>query len=222
MDEKTIIELRQQHFDNYKNAISNNIENNTNMLVDDIMLLIKKPPLDSMDLIKSKFLDLAKKNKIILNTDELDKILNDYRKLLLRSCEKIKKERLDNLNKLLNKFKFISDNNTFILYKKDFTSLNKNIKKILKDDLSDSFDKKIMKHIDSLFDNSISLDIKDIIIKEISKFIRGPFQRQLLESFDIKVLVKDTTLINCIKEQTDRYLFTLNNSRLLNNNDMVD
>ena len=47
---------------------------------EDINALIKKPPLDSMDLIKSKFLDLAKRNKIILNTEELSKLLDNYRK----------------------------------------------------------------------------------------------------------------------------------------------
>ena len=38
--------------------------------------------------------------------------------------------------------------------------------------------------------------------------------RQLFENIDIKILIKDTTLINIVKEQTERYLFTLNNSRI--------
>ena len=41
----------------------------------------------------------------------------------------------------------------------------------------------------------------------------------MLENIDIKILVKDTTLINGAKEQAERYLFTLNNSRLLNDLD---
>ena len=36
------------------------------------------------------------------------------------------------------------------------------------------------------------------------------------ENIDIKILVKDTTLINGVKEQSERYLFTLENSRLFN------
>ena len=40
-----------------------------------------------------------------------------------------------------------------------------------------------------------------------------------MDSFDIKFLVKDTTLMNSVKEQGDRYLFTLKNSRLLNDFD---
>ena len=37
----------------------------------------------------------------------------------------------------------------------------------------------------------------------------------------MKILVKDTTLINTVKETTDRYLFTLSNSRLLNDDNDI-
>ena len=59
--------LMQQHVENYKKAVLEIVNNNTNSLIDnDIIFLIKKPPLDSMDQIKTKFLVLAKKEKIIL------------------------------------------------------------------------------------------------------------------------------------------------------------
>ena len=83
MDEEMKLEFKKQHIETYKNAVRENILNNTNVLVDeDIMSLLKKPPLDSMDFIKCKFLDLAKKNKIVLNTEELSKILDNYRKMI--------------------------------------------------------------------------------------------------------------------------------------------
>lgn len=56
-------DLRMQHFNSYKLAIIENIKNNTDVLIDDITLLLKKPPLDSMDIICTKFLDLAKKKQ---------------------------------------------------------------------------------------------------------------------------------------------------------------
>ena len=49
---------------------------------------------------------------------------------------------------------------------------------------------------------------------DISKYVKGNYQKQLMENFDIKILVKDTTLINGTKEQGERYLFTLNHSHL--------
>ena len=60
--------LMQQHVENYKKAVLEIVNNNTNSLIDnDIIFLIKKPPLDSMDQIKTKFLVLAKKEKILYN-----------------------------------------------------------------------------------------------------------------------------------------------------------
>ena len=57
--------LKQQHFDSYKRSVTDIIENNTRLLVnEDINSLIKKPPLDSMDKIKNKFLNIAKKNNL--------------------------------------------------------------------------------------------------------------------------------------------------------------
>jgi len=121
MEDETIKKLKEQHIENYRNAILENIKNNTNVLVDeDIMSLIRKPPLDSMDLIKSKFLYLAKKNKIILNTDELDKILDDYRNDVSKCFFKIKDIRLQELSDRVIETKFEKVNDVIKINKKDF------------------------------------------------------------------------------------------------------
>ena len=217
MEEVTVKKLKEQHADSYRSAIIDIIRNNSNVLVDDdIMSLIRKPPLDSMDLIQVKFLDLAKRNKIVLNTEELSKILEKYRNNLAKCCKEIKDKRVKELTSTVEKIKLDKETDTIILYKKDFTSLNKELKNIIKEQLVYSFDNVIIKNISKVFKDDIDSNVKDKVISEISKFIKGSFQKQLLENFEIKVLVKDTTLINGIKEQSDRYLFTLNNSRLLN------
>ena len=212
-------QLKRQHIDNYKNAIIDIITNNTNVLVDeDIMSLLRKPPLDSMDLIKSKFLDLAKKNSTILNTEELSNLLDNYRDKLMKEMVSIKVIRIKELTKSIDDIKY-EDNDVFKLNKKDFVKVDKDIKKILKDQLNNSFDKYILKNINKVFSNDIDSNIKNNIVSNITKYINGPYQRQLLENFDIKVLVKNTTLINNIKEHNERYLFTINNSRIFNDLD---
>lgn len=213
MDEVTVEELKKQHFDSYKATLLTLIENNTNILVnEDIKSLIKKPPLDSMDVLKNKFLDLSKKNKIVLNTDELSKLLDNYRGFLDKVIDEIKEERISILNKKVDTFKY-KDGEVLEFYKKDFISLDKVLKKILKDNMNESYEK-MSKNIVKIFDKGIDLDIKNKIIEEIEKFINKNYQKQILESFDIKVLVKDTILINSINESNERYLFTLNNSKL--------
>lgn len=215
MMEDTLKKFKEQHFNNYKLAILETIKNNTNVLIDeDMMSLIKKPPLDSMDVIKSKFLDLAKKNKIVLNTEKLDKMMNKYRNNLSKCCEEIRKIRLDFLNDLIANYKFEKETDIVKIRKKDLEIVNKKIKKLLKDNLKLTLEKEIICNIKVIF-NDINDDVKmKKINDDIVKFVNGNYQRQLLENMDFKILVKDTTLINGVKEQSDRYLFTLENSRL--------
>ncbi len=219
MEDETIKKLKEQHIESYKNAILENIKNNTNVLVDeDIMSLTRKPPLDSMDLIKSKFLDLAKKNKIILNIEQLDIILDAYRIKNEKCFEKIKEIRIDELSNKVKSLEILKDSEVIKINKKDFISVNKEIKKLIKNQLKESFENEVLKKMENIFINDTNEDIRSKIVSEVSKYVKGSYQKQLLDNIDFKILVKDTTLINGTKEQSERYLFTLNNSRLLNDN----
>ena len=217
MEEETIKKIRDQHIESYKNAILENIKNNTNVLVDeDIMSLIRKPPLDSMDLIKTKFLDFAKKSKIILDIGELDKILEAYRIDINKCLIQIKDIRLICLSDKVNNTKIENNNDIIKINKKDFANINKQIKSIVKNQLKESFDKSIKNNINNVFVSDTNEEVKEKIIVEITNYINGVYQKQLLDNIDFKILVKDTTLINGTKEQSEHYLFTIKNSRLLN------
>ena len=73
------------------------------------------------------------------------------------------------------------------------------------------------KNIDSIYEDDVDAEIKNSINDELDKYMNKNYLKQIIEGVDFKLLVKDTTLINNIKEAGDRYLFTINNSRLLNN-----
>ncbi len=211
----TLEEFKKQHLDNYKKAILELVNNNTDVLVDeDIMSLIRKPPLDSMDLIKSKFLDLAKKNKIVLEAVKLDELLEEYRNIIINVCGSIKKERVSILSKVVSNTSLEKETDVIKFNKKDFNDINKNIKKILKDTILESIEKTFIKKGFSVFLSDIDDAIKKKICDEVIKFVKGTYQKQLLENVDIKLLVKDTTLINSVKEHGERHLFTLANSRI--------
>lgn len=211
----TLEEFKKQHLDNYKQAIMEIIRNNTDVFVnEDIMSLLRKPPLDSMDAIKSKYLDLAKKNKIVLDTVKLDELLEGYRKDVIKCCDEIKKVRISTLEDVVKNVEFTKDTDIIKLNKKIFAEINKKVKKIIKDQLQDSAEKKIIKKVDSVFSKDVDETIKKKISDEVVKFVKGAYQRQLLENVDFKMLVKDTTLINSAKEHGERHLFTLANSRI--------
>ena len=213
-------EIKKQHLDNYKQSIIEIIHNNTDVLVnEDIMSLLRKPPLDSMDSIKSKFLDLAKKNKIVLDTLKLDELLDGYRKDVIKCCDKIKKTRVDTLVKAISEITLLKDTDIIKINKKEFNDINKNLKKIMKEQLQESVEKKFVKDISSVFFNEVDENIKKKISDEVIKFVKGSYQRQLLENIDFKTLVKDTTLANSVKEHGERHLFTLANSRIFKQED---
>lgn len=220
MNEKEIAKFREQHETNYRTALIEITRNNTDVLVNqDITSLLQKPPLDSMDLLKSKVLDLSKRNKIVIDMEKFDTLLDSYRKNVLKCCDEIRSIRNDELIKIINKEVLNKNTDIIKINKKDFVNINKHIKKIIKDSVNDGFNQYILKFIDTIFTNDTSSDIVDKFISEYSKFGKNNYQKQLLENFDIKILVKDTTLINSVKEQGERYLFTLNHSKLLNDLD---
>ena len=207
-------EILKQHINSYKNAIIEIINNNSNALVsEDLLSLIRKPPLDSMDSIKTKFLSLAKKNEMVLNTDSLDKTLDNYRNSLEKSILPLTKLRIEKLEEIINNTE-LNNKEVIKITKKDLNEINKEIKKVFKASLKKSYTI-ILNEINSIFDK-VDKEMLDSIKQEINKYLNSNYEKQLLENFDIKILVKDTILINNIKESSERYIFTLNNSRLLN------
>ncbi len=217
MEEDTIEKFKIQHFENYKRAINELVINNTNILVDDdILSLIKKPPLDSMDIIKSKFLEVAKKNKVIINIEELENILLDYRNKV-GNFQNIKDIRIEEIEQFIDNFKPIKEFDVFKITKKDLLKIDRKLKKQIKEKLIASLEDTIIKNVNFTFTDKTSSDTQKKMITEIIKFLKGNYLKQLLESIDFKILVKDTTLINGIKEQGERYLFTKENSYIFKN-----
>lgn len=210
-------EYKSKHLENYKTAIGEIIKNNTHVLFDeDVMTLIRKPPLDSMDLIKSKMLSLAKKYNIVINIFPLEESLKKYRATLMKECDGLKNIRSDELIVLINKWKPEKNLDIFKLNKADFVGINKKIKTDLKKIIVAVGEEKLLTGINDLFSEDVSELVKSKVIEEFSKYVLKSFPKQLIENLEIKIMIKDTTLINVIKEQGERYLFTLNNSRILN------
>ncbi|MDD6223397.1 MAG: hypothetical protein PUB18_00120 [bacterium] len=213
----TLERFKKQHFENYKNAICEIVKNNSEALFsEDVMSLLKKPPLDSMDSIKVKFLDLARKNLIVLKNSELDSIIDDYRDEVILVCEVLKEYRIKCLLKKLEGIDENKFNDIIKFSKKDFSEINKNNRKILKEKILDTFEKKIVNNVNKIFTDNVDNILKNDFTSDMSKFINKVYIKQICESVDFKVLVKDTILISLVKEQGDRYIFTLENSRIFN------
>ncbi len=217
MTEETIEDFRKKHFENYKNAVLETLKNNTTALfMDDILSLLQKPPLDSMDIIKCKFLDLAKKYNTIIQSETLNRLLEEYRNDIISYISEWEAIRIKELKAIIEKFVPKKETDVIKFNKKDFTPLNRKLKKKMKADIMVILNKKIVNNVNSLFTDDLDEKIEKNLSTEMIKFIQTTYIKQLLENIDFKIIVKDTTLINGVREQGERFIFTKMNSHLLN------
>ena len=214
-DVDTLEKFRQQHLSNYKNAVIDLVKNNTDALIDnDIISLIKSPPLDSMDVIKSKLLSLAKKEKVILDSSKMNFILNNFRDLVITDFQGLKKIRNNYLVKKIKEFEPVRETEIIKIMKKDLDSINKEIKKTVKMSLNNNINNKLLIEIADIYDDQIDEKVKESIMKLFSKYMKTTYIKQLNENISIKILVKDRTLLSLVAEQGERYLFTKANSHI--------
>lgn len=208
-------QIKKQHLNTYKNATKEIVINNTKALVEnDIISLIKKPPLDSMDIIKTKLISLAKKEKIILSTEKLDTLIKNYRDFLEDKLLSLRKIREDYLIKKIDEFVPERETEIIKIQKKELDSINKILKQDLKKILDLSQTEILFNNLDTIYEDGIDEEIKSRINKAFTKFMKSTYQKQLNESIAIKTMVKDRTLLSGILEQGERYLFTKSNSHL--------
>lgn len=205
----------EQQLNNYKLAINEIIINNTNSLYeDDILYLIDKPPLDSMDVIKVKILSVAKKEEIVIDSNYMNDIIDNYRKNLSNDLKFIKKLRIKKLTTDIDSFNPQKDYEIIKITKKQLSEINKLINNKMKKLISDAIEQLLVANISNIYSIDESSEKYVKIYKELSKYLKNVYKKQLIENINIKILVKDTILINSVREQGERYLFTKNNSRV--------
>ncbi len=217
-DDEILEQFVKSHEENYKNAVIEIIKNNTNSLVDeDIASLIKTPPLVSMDIIKQKLLSFAKKEKIVLNDENLNTLLSQYRDDLLKRIVNLKEIRNKPLIDRIVDFTPERETETIEVDTTSLNSVNKKMKQQLKKDILNCNDMILSKSINSIYKDNEDALTKDKISENFLKFMNSTYQKQLIETMTVKIMVKDRTLINGVIEQGERYLFTKSNSHIFDN-----
>lgn len=210
--EDTIKEYTNIHLENYKNASIEIVKNNTNRLIDeDITSLIKEPPLTSMDEIKNKIISISKEEHMIVENEKLNKFFSDFRKDLI--------DKIDELKEIRNKHyideikKFYPDKSIDVINfdNLDTEKLNKKIYKKIREYTKSSLKNKLLVKFRSLYKED-SDDKVELIYSKFNKYLKNTYLKQLIENVQIKIMVKDRTLVNMIAEQGERYLFTKENS----------
>ncbi len=186
------------------------VNNNTNSLIeDDVITGIIDPPLEAMDIIKSRFLSVAKANNLILKTDVLNQLLSNYKDKLKEKFIKIGDKRKKFVSKHIEKIEDDKSLNLVKELKKELVKFDKEIKKESKELVLDLINKELVSKIDN-----INSEIEPKYKKEMIRFLQVTYVKQFLELLEMKLIVKDTFLLNSLKEYLDRFIFTTENSHL--------
>ena len=185
-------ELFDQHLKIYLNSLEELINNNTYSLInDDLLPLFMRPPLEAMDVIKQKLLSLGKDYKLILNTQAVDNYVERYRFSMQKKVKTLENLRKKYLKKHIKSLSKKSKDGTLKLFIENMNFL--------------------IKHISDFYQSD---KIPDRLLKYITKYLKITYPKDLMETIDMKIIVKNTTLINGINEQTERLIFTQKNSHL--------
>ena len=184
--------------------------NNTNSLIeDDIINGVIEVPLEAMDTVKQRVLNIAKNNSLVLDSDKFNEVLISYKDDLKKEFRNIFKRRIDIIK---DNYSNMNDDKPLELVKnlkKELVKFNKEAKKEEKQVL--------MKLVKNNLVNNLDLIVKNdnaIFKKDATKFLQTTYVKQILETVDMKILVKDTILLNSLKEQIERFVFTMENSHL--------
>ena len=57
-------------------------------------------------------------------------------------------------------------------------------------------------------------EMEDKLKRDATKYFKTTYPRNLMETIDMKVIVKNTILINGVNEQTEHFIFAKENSHL--------
>ena len=184
--------------------------NNTNSLIeDDIINGVIEVPLEAMDTVKQRVLNIAKHNNLILNSDMFNEVLISYKEELKKKFRNIFKKRIKLIEDNYSKFDDDKPMDLVKNLKKELVKFNKEAKKEEKQVLTSLVKEKLISNLDLIVKDS-NPNFK----KDATKFLQTTYVKQILETIDMKILVKDTILLNSLKEQVERFVFTKENSHL--------
>ncbi len=184
--------------------------NNTNSLIeDDIINGVIEVPLEAMDTVKQRVLNIAKNNSLVLDSDKFNEVLTSYKDELKKEFRNIFKKRIKLIEDNYSKFNDDKPMELVKNLKKELVKFNKEAKKEEKQVLTSLVKEKIISNLDLIVKEDNTTFKKDA-----TKFLQTTYVKQIIETIDMKILVKDTILLNSLKEQIERFVFTMENSHL--------
>ena len=167
-----------------------------------------------MDSVKNKLISLAKKEKLILNTEKLNSLVKKFRNDLKGDLNQLKEVRQSRLIDKVQSFEPERETEIITIQNKDLTPINRELKKQFKGMLKENISSRLEPDVETIYSESAEEDAKQKVTTGFLKYMSGPYQKQLLSEIEMKTMIKDRTLISMVNEHGERYLFTKTNSHI--------
>ncbi len=204
----TLKEIEEQHFEQYKEAVKIMIrDNNRGLMEEDLLPLFKEPPLDSMDVIKQKFLSVAKEENLVLNFEDYSVLIERFRISMRDSIRSLFSFREKQLIAIIDAQEDLSKTTILKLNQQDYQKVDKKLRNDFAKQLYSTIEHSLIANFSSLVDDISQLE-------SLSLFLKGRYQEAVLASLDSKLALRNNLLRNNLKEQSHRYLFMKKNSHL--------
>lgn len=204
----TLKEIEEQHFAQYKEAVKLMIrDNNRRLIEEDILPFFEEPPLDSMDMMKQKFLSVAKEENLILNWEIYSSLVCQFRVAMKEIVPTIFSFREQQLIAMIEVQEDLSKTTVLKISQQDYKKVDKKLRNDFSKQLLFNINRYLITHLTSLVDDVSRLE-------SLSLYLKGRYIETILTLLDSKLALKNNLLRNNLKEQSHRYLFTKKNSHL--------
>lgn len=201
---------------NYENALLQTIDDNNDSLIGEIEILLKQPPLISMDLLQSKIVMFAKENHVVIALETLQQLIKKYRNATLNDLKNIGQFRKSEIKNLLQKE--LSDNKSLLeIDDERYQQIDNDFINQLLGNINNNINSIIVPKILSLVnktDNNKDNNIP-IFVSMTEQYLKGDYPEYILEQLKKLVYTKNCTLNNRFKDQESRKKFIEKNSHLL-------
>ncbi len=215
MDDK-VQKVIKKHTENYKNALLQTVDDNTDSLLEEIKVILKEPPLASMDLIKSKILNFAKTNQVIISLEKLQQLTETYRYNLLSDLDCLGSFRKEQLKALIES-NFKENGGLIEILETEYKKINNAFIEQLSKNINDNINKIVIPKIVDLVDKNKNKEESAInsFEEEVRCYLINDYPKYILEQIKKLIFTKNHTLNNRFKDQANRIKFIEQNSRLL-------
>lgn len=208
---------QKQHDQNYHDAVIDTIRDNNAILVEeDLIPLFKKPPLDSMDVLKSKILGVAKDTGVILSLEELEHMMEQYRSDMIEHVKEAGTFRKEQIEKKINDIFFKKEKDSFISLSL-FQPIKEELQITFGKHLESYMQENMIPSLPYLLDENKNFELQanDLFLSTTSEYLTYRYPEMLLHQLDGRINLKDNILANRLNEHKERYEFTKEHSRIL-------